>query len=130
MAADYDFARARVERVSDAIRAAEGTRFDMEVSVPARLLGKPSLLMRFKLLFRSVFDVPARLKASAEQLVRTWTLGIDAGLSPGALGAAKQRLRTDLKSVHSELDVDIFLGDTVLITRILNGLVDAIAAAA
>jgi hypothetical protein len=130
MAADYDFARARVNRVSDAVRTSEGIRFDMEASVPALRVGKPPLLMRFKLLFRSVFEVPAQLKASAERLIRTWVLGIDAGLSPGALGAAKQRLRMDLKSVHPQLDVDIFLGDDVFIAKYLNVLVDAIAAAA
>ena len=52
MAADYDFARARVSRVSDAVRTAEGTRIDLDVSVPARQVGKPSLMIRIKHLLR------------------------------------------------------------------------------
>jgi hypothetical protein len=100
---DYDFHNATIERISDPIATSDGQLVEVDLKAPAKVVTKPPLLMRIKLLFQDGFRITQDVITSIQSAIGRWQqLIVQSPENVDALFAAKGILK-DLRSVHPEI---------------------------
>lgn len=96
---DYKLAEARVTAIS----AEDSRTVNVELSVPAKEIARPSLLVRIRILFEEGFAVTADALQSIRSALDSWQAALSTTRDHLDLLFMQKRILQDLKSVHPEI---------------------------
>jgi len=110
---NYDFARVRVsEPELTTVKAGEhagASELKVSAEIPAKAAGKPSLLMRIRMLFKTVLSSPrlARIRAAVRGVFRNAVLE-DANAERLVIGIIRRlkRIHPEIRNIHGEYKED------------------------
>lgn len=121
LANDYEFSRARIERVSNPVLTPRGTQVDVHLQVPGRSTRAGSLAVRIRLLFKAALEVTEQTVSAIRSQISSWVAALKPGISPADLAVAVKGLEADLRRAHPHLTgVDMMLsreGQDIIITE-------------
>ncbi|HVG19061.1 MAG TPA: hypothetical protein VNI02_08400 [Blastocatellia bacterium] len=114
MAAEYDFARARVSEPSlSTVKDGTGAgmhELKMSVEIPAKEAVKPSLLMRLRMLFKAALGTPKlrEIRAGVRRIFRRATTE-EANIDLLALSVAREmrKIHPEIQNIHTHLEKEL-----------------------
>lgn len=96
---DYKLEAAKITEISS---AGPGS-VDVELTVPATEIVRPSLVVRLKIWFETGFTATTEVLASIRNVIESWQAALSTAPEKLDLILARKKLMLDLKSVHPEI---------------------------